>query len=202
MMLEPIPGREVFLRRPEPADMEVLLKLLNDPMAASFTEEVGMPVAEMHNIAFHEQNARRASTHFAIVERSTQKTVGVTVVNRIDWTTQTAHHGIKMLESASGRGLATDACLARNTFLLFRFGLRRLVLRSLDFNVASQRLAVRLGYRLEGREREAVQRDGRWCDVLTYGLLRHEAEALDVYSEYRRMVVPADVRAVTDSTGT
>jgi RimJ/RimL family protein N-acetyltransferase len=202
MMIEPIPGREVFLRRPEPADMEVILHLLNDPLVTSSTEEVGMPVSERQNFAFHEETVSRSSAYLAIVERSTQKTVGVASVHRIDWTTQTAHGGIKILESASGRGFATDAYFARNTFLLFRLGLRRLIWRSLDFNVASQRLAVRLGYRLEGQEREAVQRDGRWCDVLTYGLLRHEAEALDVYAEYRRMIVPVDVRAVGEAGAT
>jgi RimJ/RimL family protein N-acetyltransferase len=83
--------------------------------------------------------------------------------------------------------------MALSAFLFFRLGLRRLVWRSLDFNVASQRLALRVGFVLEGREREAVQRDGRWCDILTYGLLRREAASMDAYRDYRRIVVPVDV---------
>jgi RimJ/RimL family protein N-acetyltransferase len=191
--MEPLPGRNVFLRRPEAEDMDLVLRLLNDPFVTSSTVEVGMPVGAQQNIAFHKDASRPETVHLAVVERASGRTVGVTIVHRIDWRTQTAEHGMKMHPESAGQGLATDACMTRNAFLFFRLGLRRLVLRSLDFNIASQRLAARLGYRLEGREREAVQRDGRWCDILTYGLLRHEAEAMDSYREYRRLVVPVDV---------
>lgn len=195
--MEPIPGREVFLRRPEPEDMDLVLRLLNDPFVASSSVEVGMPVSFEQNIAFHRDGGRTDVAHLAVIERASERAVGVAVIQKIDWRTQTAEHGIKMDPQSAGRGLATDACMTRNAFLFFRLGLRRLVWRSLDFNVASQKLALRLGYRLEGREREAVQRDGRWCDILNYGLLRSEAEALDSYREYRGLVVPVDVQAPT-----
>jgi [ribosomal protein S5]-alanine N-acetyltransferase len=193
--VEPIPGREVFLRRPEAEDMDLVLRLLNDPAVTSSTVEVGMPVSSQQNMAFHRDGARPDAVHLAVVERASMQAVGVTVIQKIDWRTQTAEHGMKMDPQSVGRGLATDACMARNTFLFFRLGLRRLVWKSLDFNIASQRLALRLGYRLEGREREAVQRDGRWCDILIYGLLRREAEEMDAYREYRRLVVPVDYQA-------
>ena len=175
--------------------MDLVLRLLNDPLVTSSTVEVGMPVSSQQNISFHRDGGRPNVAHFAIVERACERAVGVAITKNIDWRTQTAEGGIKLESDASGRGLAADACMARDTFLFFRLGVRRLTWCALDFNIASQKLAVRLGYRLEGREREAVQRDGRWCDILTYGLLRREAESMDAYREYRSLIVPVDVEA-------
>jgi RimJ/RimL family protein N-acetyltransferase len=194
-VLEPIPGQTVYLRRPEPQDLTVLHALINDAFVASHTVEAEMPVSETSNSEFHAQPGLRSHTHLAVVERSTGATVGAAVIGAIDWRTQTAANGIKILPSASGRGLATDACFARDAFLFFRLGLRRLVWPVLDFNFASRKLALRLGYRLEGREKEAVLRNGRWCDLLTYGLLRHEAEAMDLFAAYRSLIVPVEVAA-------
>jgi RimJ/RimL family protein N-acetyltransferase len=198
--IEPIPGKSVFLRRPEPEDLAVILSLLNDPAVTSSTEFVGVPVSRDMNVDFHRGASQRDAFHLAIIDREGGRAVGVTMVHRIDWRTQTAHHGVKMLREVSGQGFATDACTARNTFLFFQLGLRKLVWRALDFNVASQRLAERLGYTLEGRERQAVQRDGRWCDVLTYGLLRSEAEQMESYAAYRRLIVPVDVHAAPEAS--
>lgn len=198
--IEPIPGKLVFLRRPEPEDHAVILSLLNDSAVTSSTEDVGAPVSSHMNADFHRGASQRDTFHLAIIDRAAGRAVGVTMVHHIDWRSQTAHGGVKVLPQMSGRGFATDAYMARNTFLFFRLGLRRLAWRALDFNVASQRLAERLGYTLEGRERQAVQRDGRWCDVLTYGLLRSEAEQMEPYTAYRRLIVPVDVRAAPEAS--
>ncbi len=44
-----------------------------------------------------------------------------------------------------------------------------------DANVPAQRVMERVGFRREGLLRRATFRDGQWCGVAMYGILRQEA---------------------------
>ena len=186
---ELIPGREVYLRAVEESDLPVLKFLLNDAMTALFAGSSSLPTSERNHAEFH-SSTQRADTHLAIVLRDSDETVGVTQISALDWRVQSADSGIKILESHRGRGIALDACRARDAFLFFRLGLRRLEWRVLDFNKPSQRLAERLGYRHEGTLREVASIDGRWRNLEIFSLLRDEASQIRELEWYRSAVCP------------
>ena len=194
-ILEPIPGREVFLRRPEPEDLLNLHYLVTDPRTSLLSGSRGVPPSKLEHEDFHTYSRWDGNLHLAVVERQSGRTVGAATIDQIDWPTQTTSVGIRIIPSLRNRGLATDACRARDAFLLWRMGLRRLEWRCAESNAASSRIAARLGYALEGRRRAAVYLDGRWEDELLFGLLRSEAEEAPAFAEYRRLVVPRDDEA-------
>ncbi|PPK93398.1 RimJ/RimL family protein N-acetyltransferase [Kineococcus xinjiangensis] len=84
--------------------------------------------------------------------------------------------------AARGRGVMTRAArLAAGHALASReaggLGLHRLLVRVAEGNAASQAVAVRLGAREVGRDREAeLLRDGSRQDLLRYDLLREELD--------------------------
>lgn len=186
---ELIPGQEVYLRAVEESDLPVLNHLLNDAETALFAGSNSFPTSSKTNAEFH-FSPRDAETHLAVVVRDSAETVGVTAISTLDWRVQSADSGIKILDSHRGRGIALDACRARDAFLLFRLGLRRLEWRALDFNKPSQRLAERLGYRHEGTLREVTSIDGQWRNLEIYSLLRDEAEEIRDLDWYRSAVCP------------
>ncbi|KAF7589461.1 hypothetical protein BBP40_004259 [Aspergillus hancockii] len=53
-------------------------------------------------------------------------------------------------------------------------GLHRIWLESLSYNPSASHLYERLGFQLEGRQREAIWYDGEWHDVLIFGMLARE----------------------------
>jgi RimJ/RimL family protein N-acetyltransferase len=73
-----------------------------------------------------------------------------------------------------GKGIATEAlrCLSRYAFETF--DLVRLQAPVFEWNRASARVAEKAGYKLEGRLRESVFKNGRVADSFMYALLWDE----------------------------
>lgn len=193
-----IPGKKTYLRPIEPEDATLLRFLMNDPTVTDTIVGFNPPVSlQQQQWISSPRGGPDGPWHMAVVECATGEPVGMTSLHSIDWRNRTARHGIKLHPSAQGRGLAYDACMARNAWAFFSVGLRRQEASIPDFNSSSQRLYGRLSYKLEGRRREAVHRNGRWCDLLVYGLLRSEAENMPEMDEYRTLAAPVS----TPTTG-
>jgi RimJ/RimL family protein N-acetyltransferase len=190
-----ISGELTLLRPVEAADLAFLRDLFNDPRVSSMVVGTGAPVSSAEQERWFERvtAGQAGKRYFTVIERATGYPVGLVSLEDLDWVNRSARHSVKLHPDFGGRGLAYDAAMTRNAWAFFVLGLHRLEAVILDFNLASRRLYERLGYRLEGQAREAVFRDGRWCDLVRYGLLRHEAEADPAMSTYRRLVVPVDV---------
>jgi ribosomal-protein-alanine N-acetyltransferase len=73
-----------------------------------------------------------------------------------------------------GRGTATDALRRYVEYLFDAFDPRRLYSTVFGWNPASARVLEKVGFRPEGRLREAVLKDGKVTDLLLYGLLQSE----------------------------
>jgi RimJ/RimL family protein N-acetyltransferase len=73
-----------------------------------------------------------------------------------------------------GRGIATDALKHYVPYLFDTFDPHRLYATVFGWNPASARVLEKCGFQLEGRLRDAIHKDGRFTDLLVYGLLRDE----------------------------
>jgi [ribosomal protein S5]-alanine N-acetyltransferase len=79
--------------------------------------------------------------------------------------------GYWLLPEARGRGLATRAVRLVSQWALRDLGLARLGLYAEPWNRASQRVAERAGFHLEGTLRAYAEIDGRRADFVSYSLL-------------------------------
>lgn len=71
-----------------------------------------------------------------------------------------------------GRGIASEVVRAMTAWAFENLdGVLRLHARVYEGNPASARVLEKAGYRLEGRHRKAVQKDGRILDLLAYGIV-------------------------------
>ena len=193
-----IPGKRTYLRPVEPRDAELLRFLINDPATTASFVGFNPPVSTVDQARWIDAYTLRPEGpwHFTIVDRETDLGIGLASMWDLDRMNGTVGIGVKLHPDARGRGLARDAGMARTAWTLYVAGFRRISAAVLDFNRASQALVERVGYRLEGRQREAVHRNGRWCDLLLYGLLRSEADLMPEMQEYRRLVVPISTEPV------
>jgi len=73
-----------------------------------------------------------------------------------------------------GRGFATRALLMMTEYAFANFDVERLQAGVFDWNPASARVLEKAGYRLEGRMRRNIFKDGRYADELIYAKLRGE----------------------------
>lgn len=95
----------------------------------------------------------------------------------------------------SGRGYATEAGSAVVDFGFRDLGLYRLELRAGVENVASQRVAEKLGFRKEGRLREGCPLGRTGYDCYLFGLLATDpGPEADPRTEFGERWIPPDVR--------
>ncbi|KAI0024030.1 putative GNAT family acetyltransferase [Xylariomycetidae sp. FL0641] len=73
-----------------------------------------------------------------------------------------------------GRGYGAETLRWAQWWAFQMAGLHRLQLRAFAFNAGAARLYARLGFREEGRLREHMWFNGRWHDIVIFGILEHE----------------------------
>lgn len=73
-----------------------------------------------------------------------------------------------------GYGYGSDALKYFICYLFFSWNFRRLTAETWDGNIRASKCYEKLGFKLEGRMREAYYINGEYKDVLLYGLLKEE----------------------------
>lgn len=112
---------------------------------------------------------------FGCWEQASGEYVGEAYLANADWAVPSVELGYFVVERQTGRGYATEAGRALVRWALETLAVDRLDLQCTADNRASARVAERIGFRLEGRQRQRHRKkDGALVDRLWYGLLRSE----------------------------
>lgn len=75
-----------------------------------------------------------------------------------------------------GRGIVTEAVRALTRYAFRTFGIARVYAYVYEWNPASARVLEKAGYRLEGRLRKAVTKEGTTMDMLVYGFTEEDLD--------------------------
>jgi RimJ/RimL family protein N-acetyltransferase len=118
--------------------------------------------------------ARRQAFEYAVIERASDRFVGITSIHRIDWARHAAELGYWVRRSCWGRGYASEAAGAVVEDAFRRLGLNRVEARVAPGNKASQRVPEKLGFQREGIARESEFVNCEFMDHIQYSLLSHE----------------------------
>ena len=105
---------------------------------------------------------------------------GALRLNHIERDNHKASIGYYLDANHQGRGLATSSVRTVLQFAFERLGLNRIELKCASDNLASQRVAERLGFKWEGLLRQAELVDGVYLDHFVYGLLRADFDVRSV----------------------
>lgn len=100
--------------------------------------------------------------------------IGEIALKTIKWYNHKAEISIAIKKEFQGKGFGSDALFSMIKFCFERMNLHRLEAEVIEFNKESINLIEKLGFKLEGRLREAKYSKDRYYDVLRYGLLRNE----------------------------
>lgn len=152
--------------------------------------------ADWHKASRGNPNTRR----FTVTELKSGVPIGLTGLWEIDWHNRSAVTAVKLMPGHAPKGAGSDSIMLTMAWSFYEVGLRRLHGSILAFNAASHGAYVRrCGWRVEGREREAVFRNGAWHDLLRVAILRREFEEPTNAEAYVRRVCSVDTSlSVTD----
>jgi RimJ/RimL family protein N-acetyltransferase len=116
---------------------------------------------------------RPADTAFAVVVED-EAVGGIDFRLGEDVFLGTAEVGYWLGETFWGRGIMTEAVRVLTAHAFARLALRRVEADVFAWNPASARVLEKAGYRLEGRFRNCVLKDGAVTDRLVYARLRED----------------------------
>ena len=173
-------GKKVLLRAVEESDLEMLQDLTNSPdfekMIVGWSFAVSMK-DQLNWFANCKQGLDRL--RFTI-ETEQDGAVGLIGLRDIDWKNGSAT-GLGMRIAKTNlrtRGLATDAWMTLLRYSFDELRLNRIVGSYISYNKASARVCEKVGFKVEGVQREAVFKSGQFHDVYSLACLRSDYEAL------------------------
>jgi len=113
----------------------------------------------------------RENNGFQAVIVSDSRVAGVVGHHQVDWRNRATALGYWIGEEFQGRGLVTAACRRLVAHSFDVLGLHRVEIRCAVENRRSRAIPERLGFRHEGRFREAEWLYDHWVDHAVYALL-------------------------------
>jgi RimJ/RimL family protein N-acetyltransferase len=175
-----IEGALVTLRHHRPDDLPAVRRWYRDPELARLTRYSLKPMSDDEvDRFFHARLLSPESVAYAIEVREDRRLIGLTTFSNLDPDNGSVLFHISIGEhDAWGRGYGTEATRLMLQLAFERIGLHRVSLSVFGFNERAIRAYQRAGFRVEGRAREAIVRDGGRRDELTMGILAPEWRAL------------------------
>ena len=171
-----IAGQLVVLRRPVETDLPSVVRWYRDPEIARLTRyqmrQMNQPEIERF---FQVRMLAPDALAYSIVQLSTGRLIGFTTFSALDGDNGSVMFHITIGERAAwGRGLGTEATELMLGHAFERLGLHRVGLAVFSYNMRAIRAYEKAGFRIEGRLREAIQRDGIYFDEIQMGILATE----------------------------
>jgi RimJ/RimL family protein N-acetyltransferase len=171
-----IEGHLVTLRHHVRANLPAVARWYGDAELARLTRYQVAPMTRQEVERFFEARLLAPdSLAYAIHEARSDRLVGLTTFSSLDPDNGSALFHITIGErDAWGHGYGTEAAQLMLRHGFERLGLHRVGLSVFAFNERALRSYRKAGFRVEGRLREAILRDGRFWDEIQMGALRHE----------------------------
>jgi RimJ/RimL family protein N-acetyltransferase len=121
---------------------------------------------------------------FTIHTRQGNRPIGDVGLSGIDWIHRNAYLGISIGEREEwGKGYGTDAVRVILRFAFTELNLHRVSLTVFDYNQRAIRSYEKAGFRMEGRQRGFLKREGQRWDLLYMGILRREWQMTQTTSQ-------------------
>lgn len=173
----PIVGRRLLLRVPEPTDASAIARALRD---RKVTRPIHLPARySIHDARefirrSHRGLKDRSTYYLSIILRKNGELIGGCGLDRIRFDDRNGHVGYWIARPHWGNGYASEAAS-----ILIGAGFRELKLHRIHTgafpeNLPSIRVLRRLGFRTEGHARQDCLVDGRYHDLILFGLLHRE----------------------------
>lgn len=170
-----IKGRIVTIRAIEKEDLTFLKDMMNDEEIERMTVDDHLPISSFQEEQWYINNICRPDFYRFVFETSKDGIIGLIGFDNLDWRNRSFQVPIKLMKGKSSIiGVGIDAHMA-----MLRYGFDELQMYRawgsvLEYNQASINMQKRCGYTIEGRNRCAVYKNGKYHDLIMTSLLRDE----------------------------
>lgn len=171
-------GKIVKLRAVEFEDLELLRQLTNDPTYEEMIVGWSFPISKREQIEWYEKEKGQNTVIRYIIETEKDGMVGMIGLKDIDWKNGVASGaGMRIIRKEfKSKGIATDAWMTLLKYAFNELRLNRINGCALDYNKASLRVTEKVGFKVEGIQRQAIYKNGRFNDLIMLGILKEDYE--------------------------
>ncbi len=166
-------GKQCFLRALEDHDVELLRQWRNHPELMQYHCST-FPVSQVEQRQWYESYASDRKHHVFMIENADHVPMGYALIRNLDLKNRKAEIGLHLEPSYQGQGYGKDAFLTLIRFCFQELNLHRLFLEVFDFNEKAIRMYENIGFKIEGRYREAYYTQNAYCDLIAMSLLENE----------------------------
>lgn len=170
-------GERIYLRKLSRNDVcGNYSRWFNDPEVCRYNAHHRFPYGEEDLLSYVESlQGDSGKLVLAVVQSEDDAHVGNISLQSIDFIEQSAEFAIVLGEkSCWGKGYSKEAARLIIDHGFSMLNLHRIYCGTSSENIPMQKLALAMGFSLEGRRREALYKSGQFWDILEYGLLRNE----------------------------
>ncbi|MBI2309910.1 GNAT family N-acetyltransferase [Candidatus Collierbacteria bacterium] len=174
-----LPGQRISLRPLAINDVSLRYhRWLNDPEVNQYNAHAIFPYSIEELKEYVKQaSSDRSKIVLAIVDNKSGKHIGNLSLQNIDWVARSAEFAIIIGDRnfwEKGVGLEAGKLIVDYAFT--RLNLNRIYCGTSSQNMGMQKLAGKLGMKPEGCRRQAMFKDGKFVDIIEYGILNIEYE--------------------------
>ena len=179
-------GKKVCLRAVEEDDLEMLRNLTNDPEFEHAVVGWSYPVSKRDQEEWFSNCKYNDSRLRFIIETQESGAVGLIGLRDIDWKNGNASGLGMRIASKKVRehGIATDAWMTLMKYAFEELRLNRINGNALSYNKISMHVCEKVGFKVEGIQREAVYKSGHFVDVVQLGCLKSDYEDIIKSNNY------------------
>lgn len=180
-----IVGNKITLRAIEKEDLPILHIWANDPQTQDIIGNIHFPSSsEYQKIWFESLQKDNLNLRFAI-ETKEDGIIGISSVMQIDWKNNHAWHGIVIgPKDIRGKGYGIDTVMTTMRYAFDELHMERLDGSMIEYNIISQSMYKRLGWKEEGRKKRYYYRKGKYWDQVLVGITREDYYNLVAQNNY------------------
>lgn len=165
---------EISMRPVEARDLEKIRNLRNEQSTWQYLSDASL-VSESMQLRWFDNLTRTLDERYYTIEKTKDRVfLGVIRTDQIDLKNRSIRVGCDIIPSERGKGYGTMAFHMILKYFFIYNSYHRLWLCVLDNNEIAKKLYKNVGFKEEGRLREAIWREGKWHDYIVMSILEEE----------------------------
>lgn len=170
-----IVGKRILLRELRKEDMSLLNQLINDYDICQNVVGWSKPVTMEEQINWFKNLENDKNIRYAICDKKKQDIIiGTIVISKIDWKNRSCSVDIKISKNKQKKGYGKSAINLVINYVFKELNLNRIAVNILESNVGSRRVFEACGFKIEGIQKQAIYKNGKYNTLINYAILKKE----------------------------
>ncbi len=167
-------GKRIILRPFAKVDVPTLTRWINDPKVREFITATLPKTEEQEEEWLKNLSSNDNNIVFAI-ETTEGALIGLMGIHQINWKDRVCTTGALIGEKEYwGKGYGTDAKMALLDYIFNTLNLRKVCSSVYAYNKRSLQYSLHCGYKIEGMRREHIYKDGKYWNLIEFGIFKKE----------------------------